>query len=78
VLSIKSKLTRVFCQLEDVVIEGNNAAIKWFIDADELGQKIRLPLMTILKTNGEQITSEITTCDILAFNKRHHHSKLFE
>jgi hypothetical protein len=78
VLSIKSKLTRVFCQLEDVVIEGNNAAIKWFIDADELGQKIRLPLMTILKTNGEQITSEITTCDILAFNKRHQQSKLFE
>jgi hypothetical protein len=78
VLSIKSKLTRVFCQLEDVVIEGNNAAIKWFIDGDELGQKIRLPLITILKTNGEKITSEITTCDILAFNKRHFHSKLFE
>jgi hypothetical protein len=78
VLSIKSRLTRVFCQLEEVVVEGNNAAIKWFIDADELGQKIRLPLMTILHTNGEQITSEITTCDILAFNKRHHHSKLFE
>jgi hypothetical protein len=78
VLFIKSKLTRVFCQLEDVVIEGNNAAIKWFIDGDELGQKVRLPLITILKTNGEQITSEITTCDILAFNKRHNHSKLFE
>ena len=78
VLSIRSKLTRVFCQLEDVVVEGNNAAIKWFIDGDEFGQKVRLPLITILKTNGEQITSEITTCDILAFNKRHHHSKLFE
>ena len=77
VLSIRSKLTRVFCQLEDVVVEGNNAAIKWFIDGDEFGQKVRLPLITILKTNGEQITSEITTCDILAFNKRHH-SKLFE
>jgi hypothetical protein len=78
VLSIKSKLTRVFCQLEDVVIEGNDAAIKWFIDADELGQKVRLPLITILKTNGKHITSEITTCDILAFNKRHYHSKLFK
>jgi len=78
VLSIQSKLTRVFCQLEDVVIEGNNAAIKWFIDGDELGQKVRLPLITILKTNQEQITSEITTCDILAFNKRYKHSKLFE
>lgn len=78
VLSIKSKLTRVFCQLEDVAIEGNDAAIKWFIDADELGQKVRLPLITILKTNGKHITSEITTCDILAFNKRHYHSKLFK
>jgi hypothetical protein len=78
VLSIKSKLTRVFCQLEDVVIEGNDAAIKWFIDADELGQKVRVPLITILKTNGKHITSEITTCDILAFNKRHYHSKLFK
>ena len=77
VLCIKTKLTRVFCQLEDVVIEGNDAAIKWFIDGDELGQKVRLPLITILKTNGEQITSEITTCDVLAFNKRHNHSKLF-
>jgi len=78
VLSIRSKLTRVFCQLEDVVVEGNNAAIKWFIDGDEFGQKVRLPLITILKTNGEKIVSEITTCDILAFNKRHQHSKLFE
>jgi hypothetical protein len=78
VLCIKSKLTRVFCQLEDVVIEGNNAAIKWFIDGDELGQKVRIPLITILKTNGEQITTEITTCDILAFKKRHNHSKVFE
>jgi hypothetical protein len=78
VLYLRSKLTRVFCQLEDVVVEGNNAAIKWFIDGDELGQKIRLPLITILKTNAEQITSEITTCDILAFTKRHNQSKLFE
>jgi hypothetical protein len=78
ILSIRSKLTRIFCQLEDVVIEGNSAAIKWFIDGDEFGQKIRLPLMTILKTDAGQITSEITTCDILAFNKRHSHSKLFE
>ena len=78
VMSVKSKLTRVFCQLEDVVIQGNNASIKWFIDGDELGHKVRLPLITILKTNGEQITTEITTCDILAFKKRHNHSKLFE
>ena len=78
VLSVRSKLTRVFCQLEDVVVEGDNAAIKWFIDGDEFGQKVRLPLITILKTNGEKIVSEITTCDILAFNKRHQHSKLFE
>ena len=77
-LSIKLKLTRVFCQLEDVVIEGNNVAIKWFIDGDELGQKIRLPLITILKTDGQQITSEITTCDILAFKKRYNHSRIFE
>lgn len=78
VLSIKSKLTRFFCQIEEIVIEDNNAAIKWFIDGDESGQKIRLPLMTILKTNGEKITSELTTCDILAFNKRHRLSALFE
>ena len=78
VLSLRSKLTRIFCQLEDVVVEGNNAAIKWFIDGDELGQKVRLPLITILKTNGGQITTEITTCDILAFKKRYNHSKLFE
>ena len=78
VLFIKSKLTRVFCQLEDVVIEGNNAAVKWFIDGDERGQKIRLPLITILKTDAEHITSEIITCDILAFNKRYNHSKIFE
>ena len=78
VLMIKSKLTRVFCQLESVVIEGNNAAIKWFIDGDESGKKIRLPFITIIKTDAEQITSEIITCDILAFNKRYNHSKIFE
>jgi hypothetical protein len=77
VLLIKSKLTRVFCQLENVVIEGNNAAIKWFIDGDELGQKIRLPFITILKTDAKKIISEVTTCDILAFNKRHHSSNIF-
>ena len=78
VLSIKLKLSRAFCQLEEVIVEGNNAAIKWFIDGDELGQKIRLPFITILKTNGEQIISELTTCDILAFNKRYNGSKIFE
>ena len=78
VLSIYSKLTRVFCQLEDIVIDGNNVAIKWFIDADEQGEKVRLPLITILKTDGDHITSEITTCDVLAFEKRHSHSALFE
>jgi hypothetical protein len=78
VLSIYSKLNRVFCQLEDIVIDGNNAAIKWFIDADEQGRKVRLPLITIVKTDGQHITSEITTCDILAFGKRHSHSVLFE
>ena len=37
ILSIKSKLARVFCQLEYVAIQGNNAAIKWFIDGDVQG-----------------------------------------
>jgi hypothetical protein len=78
VLSIYSKLSRVFCQLEDIVIDGSNAAIKWFIDADEQGRKVRLPLITIVKTDGQHIISEITTCDILAFEKRHSHSVLFE
>jgi hypothetical protein len=78
VLSIYSKLTRVFCQLEDIVIDGNNVAIKWFIDADEQGKKVRLPLITILKIDGHHITCEITTFDVLAFEKRHSHSALFE
>jgi hypothetical protein len=77
VLSKANKLTRTFTQLEDIAVDGQHVAIKWFLDGDEASSKIRLPFITLLTIENNKITSDTTTCDILAFNKHFPASALF-
>jgi hypothetical protein len=77
VLDKFNRLTRNFCQLETIAIEGNKVALKWFLDGDENGSKIRAPFMTILTLDNGKIIEEITTSDILAYINRFPESALF-
>ncbi len=77
VLAKFNRLTRSFCQLESVVVEGNQVALKWFLDGDENGKKIRAPFITILTITNDSISEEITTTDILAYINRFPESSLF-
>jgi hypothetical protein len=77
VLSKANKLTRTFTQLEDIAVDGQHVAIKWFLDGDEASSKIRLPFITLLTIENNKITRDTTTCDILAFNKHFPASALF-
>lgn len=78
VLSVTSKLTRVFTQIEDIAVEDKHVAIKWFLDADEVKGKVRLPFITLLEIDNGKIVSDTTLCDILSFNKRFIHSRIFD
>jgi ketosteroid isomerase-like protein len=78
VLSKINTLTRIFTQLEDIAIEGQDVAIKWFLDGDEGENKIRLPFITLLKIENNKITVDTTVCDILAFNKNFSASQVFK
>jgi ketosteroid isomerase-like protein len=78
VLSKINTLTRIFTQLEDIAIEGQDVAIKWFLDGDEGENKIRLPFITLLKIKNNKITVDTTVCDILAFNKTFLASQVFK
>lgn len=78
VLSKTFRLTRIFTQLEDIAIDGEHVAIKWFLDGDEDSNKIRLPFITLLTIKDNGITNDTTICDILAFNKSFPISKLFK
>jgi hypothetical protein len=71
-------LTRIFTQLEDIAIDGQDVAIKWFLDGDEGDDKIRLPFITLLKIENNRITVDTTICDILAFNKNFSASRVFK
>jgi hypothetical protein len=77
VLSKTAKLTRTFTQLEDIAIDGQHVAIKWFLDGDEGSNKIRLPFMSLLHIENGQIINDTTICDILAFTKSFPLSTLF-
>lgn len=70
-------LTRSFCQLESIAIEGNQVALKWYLDGDENGNKIRAPFITMLTIDNGKISQEITTTDILAYINRFGDSVLF-
>jgi ketosteroid isomerase-like protein len=78
VLSKINTLTRMFTQIEDIAIEGQDVAIKWFLDGDEGENKIRLPFITLLKIENSKITVDTTVCDILAFNKNFSTSHVFK
>lgn len=77
VLSKFSHLSRAFAQIERVVVEDNKVAIKWFLDGDEKGQRIRAPFISMLIIDNNQIKAELTTTDILAYTKRFSESELF-
>lgn len=72
-----SKVTRAFAQLEQVVVEGEQVAVKWYLDGDENGQRIRAPFITLLTIENGKITAEQTNCDIFAFINRFNQSELF-
>jgi ketosteroid isomerase-like protein len=78
VLSKINTLTRIFTQLEDIAIEGQDVAIKWFLDGDEDENKIRLPFITLLKIENNKIIVDTTVCDILAYNKSFSASRVFK
>jgi ketosteroid isomerase-like protein len=78
VLSKINTLTRIFTQLEDIVIEGQDVAIKWYLDGDEGVNKIRLPFITLLKIEKNKIVVDTTVCDILAHNKNFPASRVFK
>lgn len=78
VLNKFSNLSRAFAQIERVVVEDNNIAIKWFLDGDEKGQRIRAPFISMLTIDDNQIKAELTTTDILAYAKRFSQSELFK
>lgn len=78
VLSKYTRLTRVFAQLELVAVEGDKVAIKWYLDGDDNGERVRAPFLTTLIVRDSKIHSETTVCDILAYKKRFSQSKLFD
>lgn len=77
VLNKHSGLTRVFCQLEQVIVDGDQVAVKWFMDGDEKGQRIRVPFITLLTLNQGKISVDQTSSDILAHVKRFQESMYF-
>jgi len=77
ILSKFNHLTRIFCQLESIAVEGNQVALKWYLDGDENGKKIRVPFVTILTIENGSISEEMTTTDILAYVNRFSGSELF-
>lgn len=77
VLDKFNHLTRNFCQLESIAIEGNKVALKWFLDGDENGSKVRAPFITMLTIDNGKIIEEITNSDILAYINRFPESALF-
>lgn len=72
-----SALTRIFCQIEKLISDTNQVAIKWHLDADEQGSGIRVPFITILTIEDGKIIADNTCCDIIAHGKRFTNSKLF-
>ncbi|WP_394176292.1 nuclear transport factor 2 family protein [Thalassotalea litorea] len=77
VLAKYNRLSRVFAQLEHVLADDNRIAIKWYLDGDENGQRIRVPMLTMLTLQQGKIAHELTTTDVLAFQKRYPKSFLF-
>ncbi|TLU66904.1 nuclear transport factor 2 family protein [Thalassotalea litorea] len=78
VLARLTRLSRAFAQLEQVLVDGEQVAIKWYLDGDENGQRVRVPMLTMLSLEQGKIQQELTTTDILAFQKRFPHSSMFQ
>lgn len=77
VLNKYSQLTRVFCQIEKVAVEANKVAVKWYLDGDENGKRIRASFISVLTLDKGKVTADITTSDILAHINRFPDSELF-
>jgi hypothetical protein len=78
VLTLQAKLTRKFAQIENIIAEGNNVAIKWSLDGDEGESRIRVPFISMLTIQDGTIVTEYTLSDNLAHGKRYCASKVFE
>lgn len=77
VLHKHSGLTRVFCQLQQIIVDGQQVAVKWFMDGDENGHRIRVPYISLLTLNHGKISFDQTSSDILAHVKRFQESRYF-
>ncbi|WP_435275402.1 nuclear transport factor 2 family protein [Psychrobium sp. nBUS_13] len=77
VLGFNTKLTRVFTQIQQVAIAGEQVAIKWYLDGDEKGNRIRIPFISLLTIKDGKIAQDITTCDAIAHKKRFAKSNIF-
>jgi hypothetical protein len=70
-------LSRIFCQIENIVIDNDKIALKWYIDGDENGQRIRVPYLSILSLTEGKINQDISIADLCAHKKRYPESNLF-
>ena len=77
VLGKYSHLTRIFCQLEQVILDNEQVAVKWYLDGDENGTRIRVPFITLLTLKQGKIVADNTTSDILAHINRFNDSEFF-
>ena len=77
VLGKYSHLTRIFCQLEQFIVNNEQVAVKWYLDGDENGTRIRVPFITLLTLKQGKIVADNTTSDILAHINRFNDSEFF-
>ncbi|MCG7533184.1 nuclear transport factor 2 family protein [Psychrobium sp. MM17-31] len=77
VLGLNTKLTRVFAQIQQVAVAGEQVAVKWYLDGDEKGNRIRIPFISLLTIKDGKIAQDITTCDAIAHKKRFTKSDIF-
>ncbi|TMO62520.1 hypothetical protein CWC18_09865 [Pseudoalteromonas aurantia] len=70
-------LSRIFCQIEKVIVDKGKVAVKWYLDGDENGKRIRVPYVSILSFKEGKINQDITIADLCAHKKRYPESDLY-
>ena len=78
VMNKNAHLSRIFCQIEKVIVDKDKVAVKWYLDGDEHGQRIRVSYISILLLNEGKIIQDITIADLCAHRKRYPNSDLFD
>jgi len=80
VLNLNQKLSRIFCQIESVIHDSKQGtvAIKWYLDGDHQGQRVRLNFISEFEFEQSKISVEKLHFDPLAFKKRYSNLSLFD